>query len=114
MLILALLAGTLATGDCFCVGCTHEENAACSTCDNPAPVKKSCCGKPEKQEHKKCSHHTPTLKAHGPTPEPLVAVSMPIDTPVAAEFHAHVVQPAPKSHERVKRKLFLLNAALLI
>lgn len=113
-LILALLVGAGNAGACFCIGCTHEDDAVCSTCDNPTPAKKSCCSEPEQQKHKDCSHHTPTLKAHGPTPEPLVAVALPIDAPVAAEFHGDVVHLAPKSHERVKRKLFLLNASLLI
>ena len=51
---LTLLAGTTASGACFCIGCTHEDDAVCSTCDNPRPVKKSCCEKPEKSEHKQC------------------------------------------------------------
>lgn len=118
VLCCVLLAGTVASGDCFCVGCTHEPQLACGTCDQTQPVKKSCCSeeqeRPESSSHE-CSHLNPTLKAPGSSAAPiaLVASAPPGDPSEPSLALFETFETNSRSPEHVKRKIFLLNSSLL-
>ena len=116
---LSVLAAGTAMGTCICLGCDHTPEAACRTCEQAASKKRSCCSekRPEQEgprkhdcTHKISNHLAPCLSsdiglaaavAAGPE---VPALRSPADAP----------QRTRRAPERVRRKLYLLTAALLL
>lgn len=109
-LALAVVASSLTLSNCTCAACDHQPS--CSSCE-PQP-EKSCCSKKAEPKKTGCTHVQPTLKAAAPAHETPALLSFEAPDPAPAVLHEAPAPEAARTPLLVQRKVFLLNAALLL
>lgn len=112
-LALAVVASSLTLSNCSCAACDHQPQ--CSSC-KPQP-EKSCCSKEAetpRPEKTGCTHVQPTLKAAAPAHEMPVLLSLETTEPTPVVTPAAPTVDTPRAPISPQRKVFLLNAALLL